>query len=154
MTCDSPKYYTCKVCKKLKGHDSWSTTGQKRTIWLVSYFATGTRNLSQSRVSCQNTLFCKYMTFHILHIPYHKYPYTHKMLRAWRGNFERETLEKNKIDSSTILYLWFSNSSTLTLSIDIPLRIYFAKSLSRHTHISEKVIWSLGNSLEMTNSFG
>ena len=29
-------------------------------------------------------------------------PYTHEMERASRENFERETLEKNKIDSSTI----------------------------------------------------
>ena len=24
-----PKWHTCEVCRKLKGHDSWSTTGQK-----------------------------------------------------------------------------------------------------------------------------
>ena len=30
------------------------------------------------------------------------YPYTHDIERASRENFERETLEKNKIDSSTI----------------------------------------------------
>ena len=47
-TNDSPKYHTCEACRKLKGHDSWSTTGQKRIVWLVSYFAIGTRDLSQS----------------------------------------------------------------------------------------------------------
>ena len=26
---DSPKCHTCKACKKLKGHNSWNTTGQK-----------------------------------------------------------------------------------------------------------------------------
>ena len=28
-TDDSPKYHTCKACRKLKGHDSWSTIKQK-----------------------------------------------------------------------------------------------------------------------------
>ena len=39
-TGDSPKCHTCEACRKLKGHDSWSTTGQKRTIWPSSYLAT------------------------------------------------------------------------------------------------------------------
>ena len=39
-----------------------------------------------------------------------------------------------------------SNSSTLTLSIDIPLRGSLAKSLPHHIHISEKVSWCLGSS--------
>ena len=30
------------------------------------------------------------------------------MLKASRENFERETLENNEIDSSIILYIWFS----------------------------------------------
>ena len=34
-------------------------------------------------------LFCRKITFHIPHIPYYKYPYTHKMQRASRENFER-----------------------------------------------------------------
>ena len=48
------------------------------------------------------------MTFHIPHVLYYKYPYTHEMLRASRENFERETLEKTKIDLSIILNIWFS----------------------------------------------
>ena len=35
----------------------------------------------------------------------------------------------------------YSNSSSLTLSIDILLRGVLAKSLPHHIHISEKVIW-------------
>ena len=26
---NSPKCHTCEACRKLKGHDSWNTTGQK-----------------------------------------------------------------------------------------------------------------------------
>ena len=29
VTDDSPKCHTCEACRKLKGHDSWDTTGQK-----------------------------------------------------------------------------------------------------------------------------
>ena len=28
-TSDLPKFHSCEVCRKLKGHDSWSITGQK-----------------------------------------------------------------------------------------------------------------------------
>ena len=28
-TDDSPKCHTCEACRKLKGHDNWSTTEQK-----------------------------------------------------------------------------------------------------------------------------
>ena len=59
VTVDSPKCHTCEACRKLKGHDNWSTAGQKRTVWVVSYFVTQTRNSSQSWVSRKNTLFCK-----------------------------------------------------------------------------------------------
>ena len=45
------------------------------------------------------------------------------------------------------------NSSTLTLSIDTSLRGTLAKSLSHHTHISEKVLRCLGSSSKGTNSF-
>ena len=44
------------------------------------------------------------------------------MEKASRENFERETLEKNKIDLSTIFIFVSSNSSTLTLSIVTSLR--------------------------------
>ena len=52
---------------------------KKMTVWPINYCATRTRNLSQLRVSHQNPLFCRKMNFHIPHIPYYKYPYTHEM---------------------------------------------------------------------------
>ena len=78
-TNDSLKCHTCEAYKKLKGHDIWSTIGQKMTVWPISYFVTESCDLSQSRVSHQNTLFCKKMTFHIPQVPYYKYHYTHEM---------------------------------------------------------------------------
>ena len=82
------------------------------------------------------------MTFHILHIPYYNTLIPTKC-RELLERILRETLENNNIESSTILYLWFLNSSTLTLSIDIPLKGSLAKSLSHHTYISEEVFFFL-----------
>ena len=61
-----------------------------------------------ARQNSQKVLFGWKLNFLIPHTLYYKYPYTHEMLRASRENFERETLEKNKIDSFTIFILWFS----------------------------------------------
>ena len=55
-------------------------------------------------MSCQNTLFCRKMTFHIPHVPYYKYLITTKC----RELLERILREKTKINSSTILDIWFS----------------------------------------------
>ena len=63
-------------------------------------------------------------------------------------------LRKTRLTHPQSLSFDSSNSSTLTLSIDISLRGTFAKSLSHHTHISEEVFWCLGSSSKMTNSFG
>ena len=54
------------------------------------------------RSSRQNTLFGKNWLFTFLLTLLYIHPYTHDIERASRENFERETLEKNKIDSSTI----------------------------------------------------
>ena len=96
------------------------------------------RLIPLARLNHQNALFCKKMIFHISHVPYFKYHYIHKMLRASRENFERETLEKTKINSSIVLNIWFSKSYTLTLSIDISLRDSLVKSLSHYTQISRR----------------
>ena len=38
-TVDLLKYHTCEASRKLKSHNSWSITWQKRTVWLVSWVA-------------------------------------------------------------------------------------------------------------------
>ena len=50
------------------------------------------RLIPLARLNRQNALLCRKMTFHIPHVLYYKYLYTHEMLRASRENFERETL--------------------------------------------------------------
>ena len=105
----SLEWYTCEVCR-----GSWRVTSaialQEKTSSLVRQLAcdSNLRLVPIVRLSRQNALFVRNLTFRICHTPYYKYPYSHEMLRASRENFERETLEKNKIDSSTIFILWFS----------------------------------------------
>ena len=48
------------------------------------------RLIPLARLSRQNALFCRKVTFYIPHIPYYKYPYTHEM-----QSFQREFCEKN-----------------------------------------------------------
>ena len=74
------------------------------------------------RSSCQNTLFGKNWLFTFLLILLYVYPYTHDFEKASRENFERETLEKNKIDSSPIFIKRLFKFSTLFLSIVKSLR--------------------------------
>ena len=54
------------------------------------------------RPSRQSILLWKNWLFAFLSHSSINIPYTHEILRASRENFERETLEKNKNDSSTI----------------------------------------------------
>ena len=93
------------------------------------------------RPSCQSTMLWKNWLFAFLSHSNINTPYTHEIWRTSRENFERKTLEKNKIDSSTIFILWFSkflNSHPLHCYI---LERFFAKSFSHHTHIYEKAFW-------------
>ena len=144
------KCHTCEICRKLMSHDSWSTTGQKgqssQLIILRLKLAThpGREWVVKTSYFVEKCLFT-FLT----------YPTINSLIPTkCRELLERKTLENNKIDSFTILYLWFSNFSTLNLSIDIPLRGSLTKSLSHRTHICEEVLWCLGSNLEMTNSFG
>ena len=79
--------------------------------------------LSQAAsLSRQPALFCKTWLFAFHSHSSINTPYTHEMSRASRENIERETLEKNKIDSSQSLHRGSSNSSTHTLFVVTSLR--------------------------------
>ena len=134
-----------KHAEKLNCHASCSTIRQK--------VQTGHSVSSRLGLATQSSREAKWLIHYVmekltLRIPFSSsinIPYTHEILRVSRENFERKTLEKNKIDSSTI----FSDSlnfSTLTLSIITSLRGTLAKTFSHHTHICEKAIWCLGSS--------
>ena len=50
---ESPKWHTCEACRELKGHDSWSTIGQK----VQSGLEVISRLIPVARPSRQNALF-------------------------------------------------------------------------------------------------
>ena len=68
--------------QEAKGSQQLEHYRTKSTIWLGSYLMTQTRDSFHSQVSRQNALFCKKMTFHIPHVSYYKYPYTHEMCKV------------------------------------------------------------------------
>ena len=84
-----------KHAEKLKRHASWSTTRQKvQTSHSVS---------SRLELMAQSSREAKPPASSVLEkLASINTPHTHEILRASRENIERETLEKNKIDSSTI----------------------------------------------------
>ena len=94
------KLLTCQACQKLKRHASWSTTGQNRTTGhsITSRLELTTQSSHEPNLFWKTWLF----TFHS-HSSIHT-PFTHERKRAFRDNFERENLEKNKIDSSPIFH--------------------------------------------------
>ena len=74
------KCHTCGACKKLKGHDSWITTGQKvhfghYVSWQLELMTHPNRE-SLAKAPC----FAEKWFFTFLLIPYYKYPYTHTLL--------------------------------------------------------------------------
>ena len=70
-----PKWHTCEVCRELMGHNSWRTTGKN----VQTGQAVSSQLIPLARLSCQNALFGWKLTFHIPHIYYYKYSYTHEI---------------------------------------------------------------------------
>ena len=84
-------------------HASWSTTGQNRTTGhlVTSRLELATQSSYEAKPRASPVL--KNLTLHIPFSPQYKCLfYSQKKKRISRENFERETLEKNKIDSSPI----------------------------------------------------
>ena len=135
----------------MNSHASWSTTGQKvqSENSVCSWLELTTQSSREAKSLASSVL--KNLTFAFHSHSSINTPHTHEILRASRENIERETLEKNKIDSSTIFiqrlfkFLYFH-----------PLHCYIferfiTKTFSHHTHTCEKAIWCLGSSQEGTN---
>ena len=89
--------------RQLKSHASCCTTGQKSqagqavSLWLELATQPIREVKSPDHPIWEKTDF----SHSFLTLPYID-PYTHEMERAFREIFEKETLGKNKIDSSTI----------------------------------------------------
>ena len=143
-----------KYAGELEGHDSWSTTDKTSSLARQLAYNSDSRLVPVARLSCQSALFNENWLFAFL---------IHTTINTLIPTKCRELPEiilrekpkrKTRLTHPQSSSLDSPNSSTLTLSIDISLRGTFSKSLSRHTHISDKVFWCLGSSSEMTNSFG
>ena len=110
--------------------------------------------LSQvARPSRQSTMLWKNWLFAFLSHSSINALYTHEILSASRENFERETLEKNKIDSSTIFTYWlfkFLNSHPFHCYI---LERFISQNFSHHTHICEKAFWCFGKQFGSDHSY-
>ena len=96
------KLLTCQTCQKLKRHASWSIIGQNRTTGCLVTSRLELTTQSSREAKLQASPVLKNLTLHIPFSPQYKYPFYPERKRASRENFERETLEKNKIDSSPI----------------------------------------------------
>ena len=91
-----------KHAEKLNRHANCSTIGQKvQTCHSVSSLLGLATQLSRKAKSPVHSIMKKWLFAFLSHSSINT-PYTHEILRASRENFERETLEKNKIYSSTI----------------------------------------------------
>ena len=131
-----------KHAEKLNRHANCSTTGQK----IQTGHSVSSRLELTTQSSHQSTLLWKNWLFAFLSHSSINTPYTHEILRASRENFEKETLEKNKIDSSTIFtYRLFKFLYSYPFHCYI-LERYITKTFSHHTHICEEAVWCLGSS--------
>ena len=132
----------CQACQKLKRRASWSTIGQNRT--------TGRSIISRLDLTTQSSCEAKSRASPVLKktwlFTFHSHSsintlYTHERKRASRENFERETLEKNKIDSSLIfIKSLFKFLNFLPLYCKILERL-ITKTFSHHNHFCERAVW-------------
>ena len=92
------KLHTCQACQKLKRHASWSTTGQnvQTSRSVISRLELAAQSSRESKPPASYIL--KNLTLPIPFSPQYKYPLYPRNTES----FQKETLEKNKIDSSII----------------------------------------------------
>ena len=136
--------HTCQACQKLKHLASCSL--QDKSSRLARPFSRGLnlRLGSITRSSCQNTLFGKIWLFTFLLTLLYIYPYTHDSKRAFRENFERETLEKTRLTHPQSLpKRLFKFLYSLPLYCQTLERL-ITKTFSHHIHSSEKAVQCFG----------
>ena len=90
--------HTCQACQKLKHRTSCCTTGQKSQAGQAVCSQLELATQPNREVKSPEHPVWQNMTFHIpSHPTIYIYPYTHDLERAFRENFERETLEKTRL---------------------------------------------------------
>ena len=137
-------------CTRTKHARSWSVAPvvalQDKSTRLARLFARGlnSRLNSVARSSRQNTLFGKIWLFTFLLTLLYIYPYTHDLERAFRENFERETLEKTRFTHpQSFPKRLFKFPYSLLLHCQILERL-ITKTFSHHIHFCERAVWCFG----------
>ena len=142
------KLHTCQACQKLKHHSSCCTTGQKSQASQAVSSRLELATQSSHKAKSPDHPVWEKLTLRI-GIPFSPHYIQALIPMKCRENFEREILEKNKIDSSTIFtQRLFKFLYSLPLHCYI-LERYITKTFSHHTHICEKAIWCFGKQLRM-----
>ena len=139
--------HMCQVCQKLKRRASCSL--QDKSPRLARPFARGLNSRLNPvvRSSRQNTLFGKIWLFTFILTLLYIYPYTHDLERAFRENFEKETLEKTRLTHPQSLpKRLFKFLYSLPLHCQILERL-ITKTFSHHIHFYERAIWGFGKQL-------
>ena len=147
-SCKPPEW-----CTRAKHARSWSVTPaialQDKSPRLARLFA---RDLNSQlnlvkRSSRQNTLFGKIWLFTFLFTLLYIYLYTHDLERAFRVNFERETLEKTRLTHlQSLPKRLFKFLYSLPLHCQILERL-ITKAFSHHIHFCERVVLCFGKQL-------
>ena len=133
--------HMCQVCQKLKRRASYSL--QDKSPRLARPFARGLNSRLNPviRSNRQNTLFGKIWLFTFLLTLLYIYPYTHDLERAFRENFEKETLEKIRLTHPQSLpKRLFKFLYSLPLHCQILERL-ITKTFSHYIHFYKRAIW-------------
>ena len=140
--------HTSEACREDEQSCQLEHYRTKSPVWQFCLLAAWTRDSVKSRdqATSQPALFWKTWLFAFHSHSNINTPHTHKILRASGENIGRETLEKNKIDSSIIFtYRLFKFLYSHPLHCYI-LKRFIIKTFSHHTHICEKALWCLESS--------
>ena len=131
---------------ELKSHANCCTTGQKLQAGQAISSQLELATQPNRGVKSPDHLVWEKLTLRIPFSSHYIDLYTYEIQRASRENFERETLEKNKIDSSTIFTQKLFKFLNFLPFYCYILERHITKTFSHHTHICEKTIWCLGSS--------
>ena len=100
---------TCvKHAGELKSHANCCTIGQKSQAGQAVRSWLRLMTQSSRKVKLPDHLVWEKLTFRIPNTHQYIYPLYPRIVESFKIEFERETLEKNKIDSSTIFIIGFS----------------------------------------------
>ena len=140
--------HTCQACQKQKSRTSCCTIGQKAQASQAVCLWLELTTQSSHKVKLLEHPIWEKLTFHIPSQPtIYIYPYTHDFERAYRGNFERETLEKTRLTHPQSLpKRLFKFFYSLPLHCQILERL-ITKIFTHHIHFCKRVVWCFGKQL-------